>query len=105
MRQLAAEFIMGSLLDELIDQRMTRHRQPACHLLQAPRHAQQFGSGQYVKRQLAGAVQVGVERGEDPLDVVSTIRTHVRIVSRPTDSPQSYPQGMPSVAVLAVIVV
>src|SRR5277367_2203917 len=86
MTQFAAQLLRGRLLDELIDQPMTRYRQPPRHLFQTLQHPQQLRGGQRLERQLTDTIHVSIERVEDLDDVLTATRTHVRILCQATDT-------------------
>jgi hypothetical protein len=77
--------------DELIDQRVTRYRQPPHQLFQALQESQLLRGGERVKRQPTEAVEVGVERLEDLVDVPTVTRMFEYYVGAPTKIPTHKP--------------
>ena len=83
--ELATQLFAGGLRGELVDQRMPGDGQPARLNLQLVQHPQQLRSGQRLEGQPQHARHRGTQLAESRLDLL-TIRTHVRIISRGSDT-------------------
>jgi len=79
-----AQDLVG-LLGELVDQRMLDRRQHAADLFAVLQHAQPLGRGQHVEREVHRALHASLERVEDFDDLLTTTRTHVRIIETRPD--------------------
>ncbi len=92
-RQFAAQLGRVGLCADLVDHRVFEGRQLTSEGLAALQQCQPLRGGQHIEAQVQGAFEVGLERVEDFDDLLPTTRTHVRIISRLTDTCRSYPQG------------
>jgi hypothetical protein len=85
MRQLAAQLPGIRLLGSLIDQLMLGHRQPPLLGLQDFEQVQPFRAGQRVIGVSEDPAHRGAQHREIVQNVVAINRTHIRILTRPTD--------------------
>jgi hypothetical protein len=91
--QLAAQLRLTGLLGELIDQRVFNGRLLPAKTLEPFQHGQPFRGGQHVERQVQGAFIAGFERVENLDDLLTTTRTHVRIITNRSDNRRKLSTG------------
>jgi hypothetical protein len=82
--QPAAQFFGRGLLSQLIDQLMARRAEPSCLLLEALQQRQPLRGGQRVILVPDNPRHHLMQRSEVRLDLLTTTRTHVRMLSRVT---------------------
>ena len=83
--QPATQLAGTGLGGELVDQGVFDGGLLTAESLEPFQHSQPFRCGQHVERQVQGALVAGLERVEDLDDLFPTTRTHVRILTRPSD--------------------
>ncbi|WP_244903201.1 hypothetical protein [Mycobacterium asiaticum] len=70
---------------EFVDQPMLRDPQPPSHPLQAFQSVEPFGCGESVKGQRTQPIHLGIERIEDPHDLLTRTRNHAHMLCGGTD--------------------
>ena len=78
---------------QLVDQRVLDGRQLAAEHLEALQHRQPLRSGQHIEGQIERAFHIGAQTVENLDDLLTTTRTHVRIITTGSDARQSQSQS------------
>ena len=87
--QPATQLDRAGLFGELIDQWVLDGRLLTAKTLPPLQHPQPLRGGQHIEHQIQGAFVVGLEHIEDLDDLLTTTRTHVRILTIEADVAQS----------------
>ena len=85
--QFAAQLGLAGLSAQLVDQCRARHWQPPGLVFEALQQSQALGGRQRVEGQFEQVRYHFVERIQSVDDILSTTRTHVRMISEGADSP------------------